>query len=114
SIVLLCLSCSSHPMPRLWRPTLSPYTTRFRSQAPKTLGRGAGHGPASRRLGRLASLVAATAGSDAIGRSMAGSPGCGRLPDRRRSEEHTSELQSRENLVCRLLLQKKNAGPGGV
>src|SRR5690606_40557301 len=29
--------------------------------------------------------------------------------DRRlRSEEHTSELQSRENLVCRLLLEKKN------
>src|SRR5690606_42108262 len=27
-----------------------------------------------------------------------------------RSEEHTSELQSRENLVCRLLLEKKNAG----
>src|SRR5690606_41007309 len=36
----------------------------------------------------------------------------GRIPDRRillkkRSEEHTSELQSRENLVCRLLLEKK-------
>src|SRR5690606_40618620 len=29
-------------------------------------------------------------------------------PDLRRSEEHTSELQSRENLVCRLLLEKKN------
>src|SRR5690606_40528726 len=28
-----------------------------------------------------------------------------------RSEEHTSELQSRENLVCRLLLEKKNATP---
>src|SRR5690606_40579880 len=28
-----------------------------------------------------------------------------------RSEEHTSELQSRENLVCRLLLEKKNRGP---
>src|SRR5690606_40690207 len=28
----------------------------------------------------------------------------------RRSEEHTSELQSRENLVCRLLLEKKKAG----
>src|SRR5690606_39502192 len=28
-------------------------------------------------------------------------------PGRRRSEEHTSELQSRENLVCRLLLEKK-------
>src|SRR5690606_40596965 len=27
-----------------------------------------------------------------------------------RSEEHTSELQSRENLVCRLLLEKKNTG----
>src|SRR5690606_41097028 len=29
-------------------------------------------------------------------------------PRRDRSEEHTSELQSRENLVCRLLLEKKN------
>src|SRR5690606_40890512 len=28
-----------------------------------------------------------------------------------RSEEHTSELQSRENLVCRLLLEKKNRAP---
>src|SRR5690606_41360940 len=32
-------------------------------------------------------------------------PGC--RPPRCRSEEHTSELQSRENLVCRLLLEKK-------
>src|SRR5690606_40436700 len=31
-----------------------------------------------------------------------------RLGRRHRSEEHTSELQSRENLVCRLLLEKKN------
>src|SRR5690606_39394940 len=29
-------------------------------------------------------------------------------PGHQRSEEHTSELQSRENLVCRLLLEKKN------
>src|SRR5690606_41785217 len=29
------------------------------------------------------------------------------VADRHRSEEHTSELQSRENLVCRLLLEKK-------
>src|SRR5690606_39489793 len=29
------------------------------------------------------------------------------LPNPERSEEHTSELQSRENLVCRLLLEKK-------
>src|SRR5690606_41465000 len=31
---------------------------------------------------------------------------------RPRSEEHTSELQSREKLVCRLLLEKKQATPG--
>src|SRR5690606_41824625 len=30
------------------------------------------------------------------------------VTDSNRSEEHTSELQSRENLVCRLLLEKKN------
>src|SRR5690606_42057972 len=34
-------------------------------------------------------------------------------PCRQRSEEHTSELQSRENLVCRLLLEKKNNTPQG-
>src|SRR5690606_33088844 len=32
------------------------------------------------------------------------------IADRIRSEEHTSELQSRENLVCRLLLEKKKKG----
>src|SRR5436309_10039434 len=31
-----------------------------------------------------------------------------------RSEEHTSELQSRENLVCRLLLEKKNKNDYGL
>src|SRR2546430_4257587 len=31
-----------------------------------------------------------------------------RLPGMKRSEEHTSELQSQSNLVCRLLLEKKN------
>src|SRR5690606_32422736 len=44
--------------------------------------------------------------ADGAGRSRVES---GRAEDRRsRSEEHTSELQSRENLVCRLLLEKKN------
>src|SRR5690606_41671293 len=37
----------------------------------------------------------------------AGAPGRGPRARRPRSEEHTSELQSRENLVCRLLLEKK-------
>src|SRR6266511_2261821 len=34
-------------------------------------------------------------------------------PCRARSEEHTSELQSRENLVCRLLLEKKKTAQSG-
>src|SRR2546430_12939308 len=34
--------------------------------------------------------------------------GCRAPPPCRRSEEHTSELQSQSNLVCRLLLEKKN------
>src|SRR5206468_10018931 len=34
---------------------------------------------------------------------------CGLVQPRERSEEHTSELQSRSDLVCRLLLEKKNA-----
>src|SRR5690606_39690963 len=40
---------------------------------------------------------------------LASQKGIGKYSRRRsRSEEHTSELQSRENLVCRLLLEKKN------
>src|SRR5204862_4362161 len=35
-----------------------------------------------------------------------------RVPVGHRSEEHTSELQSRRDLVCRLLLEKKNRRPG--
>src|SRR5438034_8839047 len=35
-------------------------------------------------------------------------PGCSPTSTRRRSEEHTSELQSHSDLVCRLLLEKKN------
>src|SRR5690606_40115242 len=43
-------------------------------------------------------------------RRASGRGGRRRRARRRRSEEHTSELQSRENLVCRLLLEKKNTG----
>src|SRR2546430_11877853 len=39
---------------------------------------------------------------------------CGRRPPQRRSEEHTSELQSQSNLVCRLLLEKKNEIVGQI
>src|SRR5262245_64717311 len=65
------------------RSTLFPYTTLFRSPC--------------RPRGALPT-----------GRSR--SPACGSspsCPNRRRSEEHTSELQSLRHLVCRLLLEKK-------
>src|SRR2546430_6167073 len=62
------------------RSTLFPYTTLFRS-----------HHGARLHLERL--------GGHVQPRRPA--------PDRRRSEEHTSELQSQSNLVCRLLLEKK-------
>src|SRR3712207_7336565 len=91
------------------RSTLFPYTTLFRSGAPGAGGLprvGAGRAPA----------VAARGGAHAGARL----PRPGLPPHRRegqpgpvprgarRSEEHTSELQSRQYLVCRLLLEKKN------
>src|SRR5436305_11867535 len=43
-----------------------------------------------------------------VERALAGTPGLESLRSFSRSEEHTSELQSRPHLVCRLLLEKKN------
>src|SRR2546422_10254052 len=72
------------------RSTLFPYTTLFRSGVVLQAG------PA----GELCAPVRALRGAGAGGR--------GRLPRLGgRSEEHTSELQSRLHLVCRLLLEKK-------
>src|SRR5436309_8779678 len=68
------------------RSTLFPYTTLFRSRPRRGLV----------RLKRLEIPVGSPLGASAT------------WPSRTRSEEHTSELQSRENLVCRLLLEKKN------
>src|SRR3712207_8621965 len=78
------------------RSTLFPYTTLFRSPTATTLGRAAGH------RGELGArgTVPRTSSGDSVGSSW--SPW---LPAR--SEEHTSELQSRQYLVCRLLLEKK-------
>src|SRR3712207_7242844 len=86
------------------RSTLFPYTTLFRSRraAPLWTGaRGARRGPGgSRRTLARAPAPPCSAGASS-GRNLSGSP------PRRRSEEHTSELQSRQYLVCRLLLEKK-------
>src|SRR5690242_20979551 len=80
--------------------TLFPYTTLFRSSGSKF--------PAPRRGGVLWKAVTAEIGGH-IEREWFGS-GPHRLAialPRPRSEEHTSELQSHVNLVCRLLLEKK-------
>src|SRR2546427_4706524 len=73
------------------RSTLFPYTTLFRS--PSSLSNGVSAGTAGRSFRRWCSSA-----------SSPSSPPC---RARGRSEEHTSELQSQSNLVCRLLLEKK-------
>src|SRR5690554_7746418 len=82
------------------RSTLFPYTTLFRSHA--SLAAGVGH---PHHQGALDVLAAAGDGiAEAAGHRqvLAGEHG---LVER--SEEHTSELQSCAQLVCRLLLEKK-------
>src|SRR5436305_12104474 len=72
------------------RSTLFPYTTLFRSIA------------ASERLRRSLRVISVPAPQSNGGLGIAANDG------HDRSEEHTSELQSRPHLVCRLLLEKKN------
>src|SRR3712207_8495545 len=86
------------------RSTLFPYTTLFRSPA---VHRPAGRRPRDPRRG---GAVAVRGGHE---RRRLSAAGAGRRPPPRsgaldRSEEHTSELQSRQYLVCRLLLEKKH------
>src|SRR5207302_8780030 len=80
------------------RPPLFPYTTLFRSSVRTADRRRPPRGPARGPLLRRRP-----------GPGRAGGPhaGWGGRVGAERSEEHTSELQSRENLVCRLLLEKK-------
>src|SRR5207302_3514924 len=87
-------------IPRSPSSTLFPYTTLFRSVALETA-------LAAPRTGRRCRSDQRGHGSSRHHRVQPGHRG---PPPRagQRSEEHTSELQSRENLVCRLLLEKKN------
>src|SRR2546430_9021965 len=84
------------------RSTLFPYTTLFRSGRP---ARQPPHRQAEPLELRLRGAVVA------LGRMKLGVAALqvGRVEQvrQRRSEEHTSELQSQSNLVCRLLLEKK-------
>src|SRR5947209_17108944 len=68
------------------RSTLFPYTTLFRSQVSRTV-----------RIYGSSSLMARAAAATTLSIRI----------ESVRSEEHTSELQSRQYLVCRLLLEKK-------
>src|SRR2546430_10546449 len=83
------------------RSPLFPYTTLFRSLHPR-----AARGPDReiRRSARQRLLRAASGG-----RGPLLGPWHAALASVRRSEEHTSELQSQSNLVCRLLLEKKKS-----
>src|SRR3712207_8742517 len=86
------------------RSTLFPYTTLFRSPADPRWG--PGPDPRCARAGRAGRRAWRARGRAAAG----GKRPRPRLTDgvgERRSEEHTSELQSRQYLVCRLLLEKK-------
>src|SRR5437870_9734205 len=88
------------------RSTLFPYTTLFRSEPFLPLAREddvACHGRVRHRSGGGRNLSARR--EPVVGVSRLGVDH--RAHARRRSEEHTSELQSRGHLVCRLLLEKK-------
>src|SRR5690606_42143111 len=102
--------CHRHPP----RSTLFPYTTLFRSRS--NLGERGPYGLGDERDGPGRARVdfddvEPVAAQRELDVHQADDPEFARqstrgLPDLRRSEEHTSELQSRENLVCRLLLEK--------
>src|SRR2546428_5032110 len=87
------------------RSTLFPYTTLFRSKH----GGGLAHCYSfAKRCGKNHSISLTTKrGSRGTSRSLLQSTSKSRSSRTMRSEEHTSELQSRSDLVCRLLLEKK-------
>src|SRR5258706_10162551 len=86
------------------RSTLFPYTTLFRSRP-----RGAYRG--GRMNARDFGKVAVMMGGRSAERAVSLKSGSMERPPIIRSEEHTSELQSLTNLVCRLLLEKKKHTP---
>src|SRR5207237_7969553 len=96
--ISIVVTCSPPPIPPLF-----PYTTLFRSRA-TLLRRQERCVPQARHAFRQRSHI-----EEHEGVFVALEPGMvqGIFPELVRSEEHTSELQSHLNLVCRLLLEKK-------
>src|SRR3712207_8160945 len=94
------------------RSTLFPYTTLFRSRVRED---------DARRLElldrvrlRLPLLLLRDHRAHSMGRGCWKSDSIATAPPCSRSEEHTSELQSRQYLVCRLLLEKKTIALGDL
>src|SRR5262249_57826817 len=99
---------SSHSFALSIRPpptsTLFPYTTLFRSEVDRFRGAdGPGQGHGGKDRPEQPSQPSPAHENDPVGGGLCGQCGA-EVP---RSEEHTSELQSLTNLVCRLLLEKK-------
>src|SRR3712207_8099393 len=88
------------------RSTLFPYTTLFRSRACGEASVNSARGHLPRRFPLRTGLVFALAALIAAC-ALAAPAGAATPTERRRSEENTSELQSRQYLVSRLLLAKK-------
>src|SRR2546422_7562562 len=92
------------------RSTLFPYTTLFRSIVPmsgRVVPLSAWSVPPEHTYRRISRGGAAGGGARLAPGNGAGGVGEPLATHRVRSEEHTSELQSRLHLVCRLLLEKK-------
>src|SRR2546428_6453621 len=92
------------------RSTLFPYTTLFRSLFGAVLASGDGRVEQTGTLSRnQAGQLSAERRTDRarINHNSAAANGLDEPVLSKRSEEHTSELQSRSDLVCRLLLEKK-------
>src|SRR3712207_8337874 len=89
------------------RSTLFPYTTLFRSEvpAPHLARDDQQEDHADRDMGAVEAGDHEEGGAE-LRRAPGILPGPHALMDQLRSEEHTSELQSRQYLVCRLLLEK--------
>src|SRR3712207_7994457 len=88
------------------RSTLFPYTTLFRSGGRRAKRGWSSRGRGQHRLSagdRVSAAASPTVAQRPVPRRIALSCRSARM----RSEEHTSELQSRQYLVCRLLLEKK-------
>src|SRR5690606_41439825 len=105
--------CTISSTPSYHHPALHPLPTRRSSDLQIAIADGEGLRLRQEDVALNGAAIECRINAEDPGRDFMPSPGALSVVDRpkgegiRRSEEHTSELQSRENLVCRLLLEKK-------